>query len=147
MWQMLQEAERKLHYWEYEQNVFINQSCIVLRIFLFVHLWKTRCCVENEGTAFRWPPPSCIGNWSFGAAVEAFFLLPQVPSSVQYLFRLLWEGGRKKKKRNILPIAILISELLYFSFPPSSRGSFPTKVFDKTRTYGCFCMKHTSLIY
>uniref|UniRef100_A0A8C7B4V6 Uncharacterized protein n=1 Tax=Neovison vison TaxID=452646 RepID=A0A8C7B4V6_NEOVI len=80
--------------------------------------------------------------------VETFFLLPQVPSSVQYLRRLLCrKRWKEERKRNILPIAFLIPALLCFPFSPSSKGSFPPKCLAKQKRCCCFCMKNKSLIY
>lgn len=60
-----------------------------------------------------------------------FFLLPQVPSSVRYLCRLLCRREREEGKNESLPITLHISELLCFSFSPFSKGSFLPKCLAK----------------
>uniref|UniRef100_A0A8C6N4B8 Transmembrane protein n=1 Tax=Mus spicilegus TaxID=10103 RepID=A0A8C6N4B8_MUSSI len=74
-----------------------------------------------------------------------FFLLLQVPSSEQYLCRLLCKGGGMKKEERNPPIGVLLPGVLlsvffmYFFFP-SSQGSFPHKCLAKQKRCRCFCM-------
>lgn len=146
---MCQEVERKLHDQAYEQKFLMSPSCIMLSKDFFLHLFiRERLPLKTASPAFRLPTPACKSNWSFRSSVETFFLLPQVPSSVRYLCRLLCRRRwKEERKRNILPIAFLIPTLLCFLPSPSSKGSFLPKCLAKQKRCCCFCMKNKSLIY
>ena len=147
-WQMSQEIEKELHYWECEHDFFISQSCIKLsKDFLFACSF-TRVMLpggKKSAQAFKRPSPSCLHRQL--ALAERwrrfffFFSPPQAPSSVRYLRRLLYREEGGEKKRNLLPIAALIPKLLRFSFSPSSKGSFPPKCLAKQKRCFAFAWK------
>lgn len=145
--QTLQEVEKKLHSWECEQTFFISQSRTMLSKGFFVCSFMKDMlpCGKREWLLGR-RLLSAQATGPAGVDGKNFFLLPQVPSSVQYLCRLLCRR-RWKEKRNILPIALLIPESLCFSFSPSSKGSFAQKYLAKQKRCCCFCMGNKSLIY
>ena len=140
--QMSQEVERELHYWEYEHDFFISQSCIKLskdslfaRSFIKVMLpgGKKKLHRLSGGHLL----PACTDNWFYLSHVEVFFFfffshLKRPLACNICLGCYIEEGG--EKKRNILPIAALIPELLRFFFLLPQRGHFHWSVWQNKRS-------------
>lgn len=146
--QMSQEVERELHYWEYEHDFFISQSCIKLskdslfaRSFIKVMLPGGKKNCTGFQVAISFLPAQTTGSiW----AMSKFFFFSHLKRPLACNICLgcyIEEGG--EKKRNILPIAALIPELLrfFFFFSPSSKGSFPLKCLAKQKKCFAFAWK------
>lgn len=152
IWQMSQEVEKELHYWEYEHDFFISQSCIKLskdslfaRSFIKIMLPGGKKLHRLSGGYLL---PAWTDNWPCLSDVVFFFFFPppQAPSSVLYLRRLLYRGRWREEKKyatNRCPNS-WIAPLFFFSF---LKGVISTEVFGKTKEVLCFCMKNKSLIY
>lgn len=146
IWQMSQEVEKELHYWEYEHDFFISQSCIKLskdslfaRSFIKIMLPGGKKLHRLSGGYLL---PAWTDNWPCLSDVVVFFFFPHLKRPLACNICVgcyIEEGG--EKKRNMLPIAALISELLHFSFSPSSKGSFPPKCLAKQKRCFAFAWK------
>ena len=159
--QMSQEVEKELHYWEYEHDFFISQSCIKLskdsffaRSFIKVMLPGGKKNCTGFQVAISFLPAQTTGSiWAMWKVLVFclfflffFFFPPQAPSSVQYLLRLPYRGRWREEKKystNRCPNS-WIAPLFFFSF---LKGVISTEVFGKTKEVLCFCMKNKSLIY
>lgn len=145
--QMSQEVERELHYWEYEHDFFISQSCIKLskdslfaRSFIKVMLPGGKKNCTGFQVAISFLPAQTTG--SIWAMSKFFFFPPQAPSSVQYLPRLLYRGRWREEKKystNRCPNSWIAP--LFFFFSPSSKGSFPLKCLAKQKKCFAFAWK------
>lgn len=138
----MSQVERELHYWEYEHDFFISQSCIKLskdslfaRSFIKVMLPGGKKNCTGFQVAISFLPAQTTGSiW----AMSKFFFFSHLKRPLACNICLgcyIEEGG--EKKRNILPIAALIPELLrffFFFFLLPQRGHFHWSVWQNKRS-------------
>lgn len=136
-------------------SLLVRAAWCCRRSFLFVHLFREMPPRGEQAgcSGCRLLPAPAASPVDVN--VRAFFLLPQVPSSVQSGRRLLcrrrlWRKGKKKKKRKKKEWAY--QSLPWFLnrsvFPPllPPRGHFHKSVWQNKKRCRCFCMANESLI-